>query len=179
MVLHYLRLGLLAIWFFYLCNTRCAAEIESPDFVLVVSRHGVRAFKDQDHDASWSYKYEQLTNSGIRQQYLLGAALAAKYRGKALQNYSHSSIYLRALALTSTLQSINAQSLAFFPPGSGPTLKNDTPALDNLIQPSPVHSVKIDNDSLLYSSHRSVCPAQFSLQKKEPDFKSSEVLRMI
>ena len=175
------QLVFLAIWIFSVLNTTVAAgaDVNGPDLVLVVSRHGVVAPKDQKYDTSWGSSYGQLTKAGTRQQYLLGAALAAKYGGKALQNYSHSSIYLQAHGLTFTLQSIYAQSLGLFPPGSGPVLNNGTPAINNLIQPLPVHNLDVDNDTLLYSAHSSVCPVQTYLQRSGSDSNAREVLMLI
>lgn len=152
---------------------------ETPDLVLVISRHGARAPKDSKYDSSWGNQYGQLTRSGIRQQYLLGAALAAKYNGKALQNYSRSSVYLRAHAQNLTVQSMHAQSIGLFPPGTGPIMPDRTPALNNQIQPLPIHTMNVSTDYLLYAFSDVVCPIQSYLRRKLNDIQAREVMRLI
>lgn len=151
----------------------------APDLVLIVARHGARAPIDTIYDTTWGDQYEQLTKTGARQHYLLGAALRANYSGGALKNYTPSSVYLRAHSQNRTLQSIYAQALGLFPPGTGPILSNGTDALDNLLQPVPVHSINTTQEYLLDSVSPTVCPIQPYLQRNEADPEAQEIIQMI
>ena len=152
---------------------------QSPSLVLIVSRHGARAPTDTMYDNTWGDQYGQLTKTGVRQHYLLGAALYTKYGGGALKNYTPSSVYLRAHSQNRTVQSLYAQALGLFPPGTGPILSNGTIALDNQLQAFPIHSINVTQEFLLDSTAPSVCPIQPYLTQNQTDAEAQEVIQLI
>lgn len=151
---------------------------ESPNLVLVITRHGARAPLDTRFDKTWGNQYSQLTKTGMRQQYLLGAALAAKYRD-VLGNYTPSSIYLRAHSQNRTLQSMYSQAQGLFSALPGPLLPNGSAALDNQLQPYPVHSMNGTQDPILYTHKEEICPIVTTLRRNETEDGPKKIMQMI
>jgi hypothetical protein len=85
---------------------------ETPDMVVVLTRHGAREPLNSFYDDSWRNP-TFLMNAGIEQHYALGTFLAKKY-SDLLQDILPQEIYLQATYASRTQMSISAELLGIF-----------------------------------------------------------------
>lgn len=147
-----------------------------PTLVIEVSRYGARSPTSDQFTNSWPYQSE-LTPVGMRQQYILGAAIAANYPQNVL--YNPATIWVQSedndLALMSAYSQVygtyngtgynltNISASFTYPPYNKTLVAevangiNFTSALPNNFMPIPIHAVEHDSDYVLeaYSN----CPA--------------------
>jgi len=148
---------------------------QSPDMVVEIFRHGIRSPEAHEFDPSWEkIGYGELTNAGIRQQYVLGAALKELYPNLLLP-YSPAKIFVQSTQENRTIMSALSQLYGVYyqegpnlgdgypaevavPPYNSDEVKkilNDLTGVDAAIPdhyfPLPVHSILKKGDNLLQS----------------------------
>ena len=98
----------------------------SPSLVVHLFRHGARAPLKDTYAKDWySYQLGELTTIGMRQHYLLGAALADAYPDILGQPYNLSKIYLRSSTLSRSDDSATSQLYGVYQ-GHGPALNQNS-----------------------------------------------------
>ena len=121
----------------------------------------------------WEFGAGELTSMGLRQHYLVGSDLKLNYAGKLkLQStYSPYNIYIRSTNHNFTLMGAQSELEALYPPdvrkdlteaqaklavppGDNSIISEEITALGNKIMPNnfqtvPIHSVNLNNDSVL------------------------------
>jgi len=125
-------------------------------FASIIFRHGDRTptTKLPNSPFDWKYGLGELTPRGMHQEFELGKTYRKKFIefGKLLPyNFDINQIYVRSTDLNRTLMSAQSFLTGLYPPGTGPFLANYRAALQERIQPVPIHSVKKSNDILLHS----------------------------
>ncbi|KAL4228068.1 mitochondrial acyl carrier protein [Mactra antiquata] len=128
--------------------------------VNVLYRHGDRSpthsYKNDIYQESdWPQGYGQLSKKGKKQEYELGKFLKERYvdSGFLAPIYQRDEIYVRSTAYDRTLMSANCVLAALFPPIDETQTWND----DIPWQPIPIHTVPVEEDSLLVMN--TSCPA--------------------
>jgi len=85
---------------------------ESPDMIVVLSRHGAREPLILDYDNSWENP-TFLMDVGIEQHFTLGTVLGRKY-AKLIENINPNQIYLQSTYASRTHESVSAELLGMF-----------------------------------------------------------------
>ncbi|EWS71522.1 histidine acid phosphatase family protein (macronuclear) [Tetrahymena thermophila SB210] len=95
-------------------------------FVIEIYRHGARGPLGDWYDArEQKYTYGELTATGQRQHYNLGAQLRKEYSGFLPDSYNHTQIYVRSTDYNRTLMSAASQLQGMFPAGTGDVLPDN------------------------------------------------------
>lgn len=123
-------------------------------FAVDVIRHGDRMpLRDlAKAPAQWPLPFGQLSPKGMHQEYELGAAMRADYVDlyKLLPpSYAAGTVYVRSSDIDRTLMSAQCVLAGLYPHGTGPS-SDGKPALPDLAQPVPVHTVPSAEEALLY-----------------------------
>ena len=152
--------------------------------VIETCRHGARApIDDYSWDTGyWSQGYGELTQEGMRQQYLNGMEFRRRYITEQQvlpPSFNHSLLYVRSTDLNRTIMTAESQLVGLYP--VGPSLSSvameskavppfnvsnltnilaglGTQALPNYFQPIPVHVVNQDYDHMLRGYAGATCP---------------------
>jgi hypothetical protein len=129
----------------------------SPSLVINVFRHGARGPTQKKVDKTWDPSlYGQLTPVGMRQQYLLGAALAKKYPNLFNKPFSNDRVYVRSSQSTRCVHSVISQLYGAFQ-GTGPGLNASYPS-DRAVPP---YDPEIVGDLLKELDNKQVFPGGF------------------
>ncbi len=125
-------------------------------FAIDLIRHGDRTPIHQIPNSTYPWKegFGELTAKGMQQEYELGVELRKRYVDQyhlLPEEYNAESIYIRSTDKNRTLQSAQSFLLGLYPLGTGPQLSDDKPALPQRFQPIPIHTVPVDEDTLLQS----------------------------
>lgn len=158
----------------------CAIYIYSvhadPSLVVEIFRHGIRSPEESDFDSTWEATgYGELTPPGMRQQFILGAALLEAYPTILGAEYSPAAIYAQSAQENRTIVSAQSQLYGIYN-GTGPSLAPNynvslaeppytsdnvnnivanltgmSSAVPNKYSPIPVHSMPQQGDYLLQS----------------------------
>jgi len=154
-----------------LCLIIQAPFISSQSLVIELFRHGARSPSQGTFDNSWdSYGYGELTSVGMRQHYILGAAISQTY--PTLTPYDPTTVYVRSCDKNRTIMSAYCHLYGVYN-GLGPNLPdtishqmtwppydpdilaqvdtNNASALPNNFMPVPIHSVDSGEDYILES----------------------------
>ena len=125
-------------------------------FAIDIIRHGDRApvLDIPKSPINFPVSIGELTALGMNQEYNLGKNLRELYVNhyKLLPEiYTSNSIYVRSSDYNRTLMSAQALLFGLYPLGTGPVLsdENKQPALPNLYQPIPIHTIDHKQDNLL------------------------------
>src|SRR5579883_673180 len=123
-------------------------------FAVDLIRHGDRTpiHEIPKSPYSWKEGLGELTAEGMRQEFQLGTLFRHKYveqYGLLPPRYRAETIYVRSTDKNRSLMSAESALLGLYPLGSGPVLNPGKPALPDLFQPIPVHTVSYDQDNLL------------------------------
>jgi lysosomal acid phosphatase len=135
----------------FACNVYAAEKLI---FAIDVIRHGDRS-PAHDYPGSkdqWPEGLGQLTPLGMNQEYLLGISLRAMYVDQyhlLPEHFTANTIYVRSSDYDRTLESAQALLTGLYPPGTGPMLEDDKPALPAAVQLVPINTVPQETDSLL------------------------------
>jgi len=109
-------------------------------------------------DTEWPMGFKQLTAIGMRDMYERGQQLRKRYvdeLGLISGNYHLDEVYVRASSTDRALQSAQMLILGLFPLGTGPDPSvydsglAAAPAPELAFTPVPIHSVALENDSVL------------------------------
>lgn len=139
-------------------------------------RPGIRSPLVNTYDSSWEF-YDELQPAGIRQQYLLGSAIAQNYPN-LVGPYNPDTIYVQSADYGPSLMSAVAHVGGLFGMSGGPNLTAEqaalavppmafnTSILDNMnlsalpfnYLPVAIHADDIDSDYLFYSYGIIQCP---------------------
>ncbi len=139
----------------FLCITTSALAEERLIFAVDVLRHGDRTPTINIPKAPYHWKegLGQLTAKGMQQEYFLGANLRKIYVDKyhlLPSHYAVETLYVRSSDVDRTLMSAQSFLMGLYPLGTGPSLsKSRIPALPQLFQPIPIHTIAKDQDNLL------------------------------
>ena len=113
---------------------------------------------------TWLGGLGQLTATGMRQEYLLGKKLRARYidQTKLLpKSYEPGTIYARASDRDRTFMSAESCLMGLYPPGCGPCVSSNflmkQAALPCYIQPIPIHMVARNQDTLMVPDNNVNC----------------------
>lgn len=140
-----------------------AGEQEEADTLRAASllfRHSVISpkYTPPKVDTEWPMGFKQLTAVGMRDMYLRGQRLREKYvdrLGLLSERYQDGELYVRASNTDRSLQSAQMLMLGLYPLGTGPDPSvydaglAAAPAPDLAFTPIPIHSVALENDSVL------------------------------
>ncbi|XP_040265129.1 lysosomal acid phosphatase [Bufo bufo] len=142
-----------------------AAQAHQLRFVTVVYRHGdrspVRAYPTDVHqESAWPQGFGQLTQIGMKQQWDLGQALRARYKGFLNESYDKHEIYVRSTDVDRTLMSAESNLAGLYPP-AGSQIFNPNISW----QPIPVHTVP-DSEERLLKFPILPCPKYLKLQEE-------------
>ncbi|XP_056382456.1 lysosomal acid phosphatase isoform X2 [Hyla sarda] len=151
-----------------------------------VYRHGdrspVRSYpRDVHQESAWPQGFGQLTQIGMKQQWDLGQALRARYKGFLNESYDRHEIYVRSTDVDRTLMSAEANLAGLYPP-EGAQVFNPNISW----QPVPVHTVP-DSEEQLLKFPILPCPKYLKLQeetRQSPEYvnktrENTEFLQMV
>uniref|UniRef100_A0A3Q3WAC6 Lysosomal acid phosphatase n=1 Tax=Mola mola TaxID=94237 RepID=A0A3Q3WAC6_MOLML len=129
------------------CGT--AAAEKKLVFVTVLFRHGdrspIRAYPtDPYQEKDWPQGFGQLSQIGMRQQYMLGRFLRDRYKGFLNESYERQEISVRSTDYDRTLMSALANLAGLYPPAGQQVFLPDLKW-----QPIPVHTVPLKEERLL------------------------------
>jgi hypothetical protein len=124
-------------------------------FVFQIARHGHRSPLNPDYSKFYTVGPQELTPSGMRQQYLLGTHLRKKYvenddpemEGFLSSSYNSSEWYVGSTHLRRTVESARYFMLGFYPPRSM-TNKKDIETLPFKYSTVPVYNNKAQHDTI-------------------------------
>jgi len=181
----------LFIAFIFLSSTFAAED--GPDMVVEIFRHGIRTPESGQFDNSWDkLGYGELTDAGMRQQYVLGVAMKELYK-KLLLPYSPAKIYVQSTQENRTIMSALSQLYGIYykegpelgkdyphelavPPYNSEevkkvldTLKDEDAAIPNRYYPLPVHSLLKKGDTLLQSYLNCPKADEYYFKQKEDE----------
>lgn len=147
------------------------------EMVIEVFRHGAREPLKATFDSSnWEEINGDLTNTGIRQHYLLGRELRYRYiesQSFLSESFNQSEIYIRSTNLNRTIMSALSHLHGLYPLGTGPSFPEDyntdlaNPPLEKInffvkdlgfdtlpyrFQTIPLHIVDEHDDTLLLTA---------------------------
>ena len=109
-------------------------------------------------DTEWPMGFKQLTAVGMRDMYQRGQQLRARYvdeLGLISESFHVDEVYVRASSTDRALQSAQMLILGLYPLGTGPDPSvydsglAAAPAPELAFTPVPIHSVALENDSVL------------------------------
>lgn len=121
-------------------------------FAVTLIRHGDRTALHEINGVKPAAGLGELTPLGMHQEYLLGKQMRERYINQLHllpSNYHSNSIYVLATPYSRTLMSAESFLLGFYPPGTGPKLDNNAPALPYAIQPVPIYVVSEEQADFL------------------------------
>lgn len=151
--------------------------------VIETCRHGARAPIDfyQWDQGYWNEGMGELTQEGMRQQFLNGAEFRSRYVNSTSNipgTYNASELYVRSTDVNRTIMSAESQMMGLFP--TGPNIASNMQykavppfgsvnfnttiqglglnALPNAYQPVPIHVVAAPFDNMLYGYSPTSCP---------------------
>ena len=127
-------------------------------FAIDIVRHGDRTpiLASAEIEKKLSYGKGQLTPTGMRQEYDLGTLLRQRYVHDyhlLPPHYDANTMIVRSSSMPRTLMSAQSLLLGLYPPGTGPLLEGNMPALPNGFQPIPIYTVPLEEDKLLVPDH--------------------------
>jgi acid phosphatase len=134
---------------------RAAAE-DRLVFAVDLIRHGDRTPLSDIPAAphQWAEGLGQLTAQGMRQEYELGSRMRSAYVDRAHllpPRYETGTLYVRSSDIERTLMSAQSFLMGLYPHGTGPVMSGSgQPALPDAAQPIPIHTIAINEDSLLF-----------------------------
>lgn len=121
---------------------------------VLLTRHGDRtpfsSIKNTHY--KWDTKLEQLTPVGMKQEFKLGQKLRKYYIEDVnflKSKYQPETIYTISSGTNRTIMSAQCLLTGLYPPGTGPALKNGTPALPNKMQIIPVRTIPKKSDLIM------------------------------
>ncbi|MGQ4001853.1 histidine phosphatase family protein [Francisellaceae bacterium CB299] len=119
-------------------------------FVSLVTRHGDRApFANiENANYKWGTGLSELTPLGMNQEFNLGKDLRDRYveHFKLLsKDYENQSISVLSSHTNRTVVSAQSLLMGLYPAGTGPVLKNNTPAIQGRFQPIPIMTLTEDS----------------------------------
>ena len=122
---------------------------------ILVTRHGDRApfAKIDNCDYQWGTALSELTPIGMNQEFKLGQELRERYINqlKLLKpDYEALSIYTVSSHVNRTMLSAQCLLTGLYPPGTGPVLAENKPALPAQIQPIPIMTLSEDSKLLMF-----------------------------
>lgn len=141
-------------------QSRAAEDATTLRSVAVVYRHGTISpkYNPPKVEAEWPMGFKQLTAVGIKSLYQEGQNLRRRYVDETAllkEYYDSSEVFVRASNTDRSLQSAQTIAFGLFPLGTGP----DPSVFDNKLEaapskalaftPVPVHSISLNDDSLL------------------------------
>ncbi len=123
-------------------------------FAVTLIRHGDRTavYEIAAIPYTWTQGLGELTPIGMHQEYLQGQRLRTRYVDELQllpQNYQNNSIFARSSDINRTIMSAQAFLCGLYPPGTGPLLNDDNPALPSAYQPIPVRTMPEDQDPII------------------------------
>ncbi len=115
-------------------------------FTVLITRHGDRTPFDNIVNANyqWGTDLSELTPIGMHQEFMLGSKLRKRYVEdfKFLDStYKANTIYTVASNTNRTILSAESLLMGLYPPGTGPEIAKDKPALPDRSQLIPVRSL--------------------------------------
>lgn len=142
-----IRTLIISIFIALLLSSSVRAE-EKLIFAVTVTRHGDRTpfakIASEKFKYNWTLGLGELTPEGIHQHYLLGKELRARYMekyGLLTSSYDNSTFYALSTDTNRTIMSAQSFLTGFYPPGTGPVLKNGESALPYVIQVVPIRTL--------------------------------------
>lgn len=142
-----LKILIISLFIAVLVSSSALAE-EKLIFATTITRHGDRTpfarIASEKFRYKWSLGLGELTPEGIHQHYQLGKELRARYiekYGLLPSNYDNSKFYAISTDTNRTIMSAQSFLTGFYPPGTGPVLKNGESALPYVIQVVPVRTL--------------------------------------
>ncbi len=113
---------------------------------VLITRHGDRTPFDNIVNANyqWGTDLTELTPIGMHQEFMLGAKLRKHYIEELKfldDNYKANTIYTLSSNSNRTILSAECVLMGLYPPGTGPEIAKDEPALPGRIQTIPVRSL--------------------------------------
>ena len=135
-------------------------EADSLRAVALLFRHSVISpkYSPPKVDTEWPMGFKQLTAVGMRDMYERGQALRRRYvdeLGLLSEAYRVGDLYVRASNTDRALQSAQMLVLGLYPLGTGPDPSvydaglSAAPTPELAFTPVPIHSVALENDSVL------------------------------
>jgi acid phosphatase len=135
-------------------------EADTLRAVSLLFRHSVISpkYSPPKVETDWPMGFKQLTAVGMRDMYERGQALRKHYveeLGLLSETYSTGELYVRASNTDRALQSAQMLVLGLYPLGTGPDPSvydadlAAAPAPELAFTPVPIHSVALENDSVL------------------------------
>jgi len=138
---------IISLFIVLLLSSSAQAE-EKLIFAVTVTRHGDRTpfarIKSEKFKYNWQLGLGELTPEGIHQHYLLGKELRARYiekYGLLPSSYDNSTFYALSTDTNRTIMSAQSFLTGFYPPGTGPLLKNGESALPYALQTVPIRTL--------------------------------------
>ncbi|AHE68162.1 histidine acid phosphatase [Legionella oakridgensis ATCC 33761 = DSM 21215] len=127
-------------------------------FAIDVVRHGDRTPITPSPGMAkiWPQGIGQLTPEGMRQEYNLGKTLRQQYVNEdhlLPKHYDINTMNVRSSGIARTLMSAQSILFGLYPLGTGPFLNDSTWALPEGLQPIPIDTVPLEQDSLLVPDH--------------------------
>ncbi len=125
------------------------------DSLVLLTRHGTRAgFQNINNaDFHWSKNdLQQLTPIGMSQAFNFGCEIKKTYIDdlKLLpEAYSNGSIYTLSSDFQRTIVTAQCVLMGLYPPGTGPELSSDKPALPYASQPIPIRTLPYGNSNMI------------------------------
>ena len=137
-----------------------ATDAETLRAASLLFRHSVISpkYSPPKVDTEWPMGFKQLTAVGMRDMYQRGQRLREKYvdrLGLLSERYHLDELYVRASNTDRSLQSAQMLMLGLYPLGTGPdpaiydAALTAAPAPELAFTPIPIHSVALENDSVL------------------------------
>jgi len=106
-----LPISLAALFIFSFLTTIKGSQ-ETPDMVVVMTRHGAREALNNEFGPAWKNP-GYLIDAGVRQHYTMGTILGRKY-AKLLENIDPTEVFLKSSARSRTTMSVSAEILGLF-----------------------------------------------------------------
>jgi len=142
-----LRNAILSTLFLFLVFSGAYAD-EKLIFCETLIRHGDRTPYAEIKSTKITYKWLQgtgeLTPLGMHQEFMLGSELRARYveKFKLLPPvYQNNTVYALSTDFNRTITSAVCLLAGLYPPGTGPRINDDNPALPFAYQPIPVRTI--------------------------------------
>ena len=129
---------------------------------VLITRHGDRTPFDNIVNANyqWGTDLTELTPIGMHQEFMLGAKLRKHYIEELKfldDNYKANTIYTLSSNSNRTILSAECVLMGLYPPGTGPEIAKDEPALPGRIQTIPVRSLPDSSSVHILAQKSSRC----------------------
>ena len=136
-----------------------ATAAEKLIFSLDLMRHGDRAPIKAMPKAPYTRTIPlgQLSPEGIAQCYQLGTKFRQKYvveNHLLPESYDPKLMYVRSSDFDRTLMSAQSVLMGLYPLGTGPHLKDGSPAIPGGLQPIPIHTLPQHKDTFIPCEHK-------------------------